>query len=167
MTLTDIMNFLHLETTKGTMIIKMFPEVAPQHVNQIRQLVKQKFYDGLTFHRVIDGFMIQGGCPKGDGSGGVSPTIPAEFNEKLHKRGICSMARSTDPDSASCQFFICLADTPQLDGQYTIWGEVVEGIEVLDNIKKGDPEKNGLVDDPDSIISLKFSATIPVDYKHK
>ena len=167
MALLDIINFLHLETTKGTMVIKMFPDVAPQHIKQICQLVSQKFYDGLTFHRVIEGFMVQTGCPVGDGTGGVSQHIPAEFSDISHKRGTCSMARGTEPDSASCQFFICLVDNPKLDGNYTIWGEIVEGIGVLDAIKKGDLKNNGAVDDPDSIVSLKFSASTPVNYKHK
>ena len=158
-------DFLHLELKDGTVIIQFLPELAPRHVLQIKQLVWQKFYDGLTFHRVIDGFMVQGGCPHGTGNGGVTQTIPAEFSDEKHLRGICSMARTQDPDSASCQFFICLADAPQLDGQYTIWGKVVEGIELIDNIKKGDPKKNGMVENPDKIISMRLAAFTPIEIK--
>lgn len=160
----DLDDFLYLETEKGTVIIQMFPDVAPRHVKQIKQLVNNKFYDGLTWHRVIEGFMAQTGCPKGDGSGGVSPNIPAEFSNLNHKRGTCSMARAQDPDSASCQFFICFVDNSALDGQYTVWGEVIEGMEFIDAIKKGDPANNGNMDDPDIIVSLKLATRIPVKY---
>ena len=161
----NIEDFLYMELKDGTVIIQFLPELAPLHVRQIKQLVLQNFYDGLTFHRVIDGFMAQGGCPHGTGSGGVSPTIPAEFSDAKHLRGVCSMARTQDPNSASCQFFICLDDVPSLDGQYSIWGKVVEGMEYIDNIKKGDPNNNGMVENPDKILSMYLAAMKPVKYK--
>lgn len=158
----NIEDYLYLELESGIVVIQLFPELAPQHVTQIRYLVEQKFYDGLLFHRVIDGFMVQTGCPHGTGAGGVTPTIPAEFSEEKHVRGTCSMARTQDPDSASCQFFICLADTPSLDGQYSIWGQVVEGMEFIDSIKKGDQVNNGTVEDPDHIVAMYRAGSVPV-----
>jgi len=154
-----------METTQGDVVIEIFPDLAPLHIRQIYALIHQKFYDGLTFHRVIDGFMAQTGCPNGTGSGGLEQLLAAEFSEEPHKRGICSMARSTDPDSASCQFFICLDDYPSLDGQYSVWGKVIKGMENVDKIKKGDPANNGLVENPDKIISMKLASAVPVNYK--
>jgi len=165
MTHMNIDDFLYLELKDGTVVIQLFPEIAPRHVLQIKQLVTQKFYDGLTFHRVIDGFMVQGGCPHGTGTGGLTQTLPAEFNNEKHLRGTCSMARAQDPNSASCQFFICLQAQPSLDGQYTIWGKVVEGMELVDNIKKGDPKANGMVENPDKIISMRLASSVPVELK--
>jgi len=154
----DINNTLELELKDGTVIIEMLPDLAPKHVAQIKHIVKEKFYDGLTFHRVIDGFMAQGGCPKGDGTGAITLTLPAEFSDELHVRGVCSMARGADVNSASCQFFIVLADNSHLDNNYTVWGKVISGMNFVDNIKKGDPANNGMVEDPDKIISMKLMA---------
>ncbi len=152
----NIENVIELELKDGVVVIEMLPELAPKHVAQIRHLVKEQFYDGKTFHRVIEGFMVQTGCPKGDGTGAITMTLDAEFNDQTHDRGICSMARSAEVNSASCQFFIVLVDNPQLDNQYTVWGKVVSGMEFVDNIKKGDPANNGKVEDPDKIISMRL-----------
>lgn len=123
----------------GDVVIKLRSDLAPKHVAQITKLAKDGFYDGLTFHRVIDGFVAQGGCPNGNGMGGSGTNIPAEFSPEPHKRGTMSMARSADPDSASSQFFICLDDVPYLDNQYTVWGEVISGMEHVDALPKGEP----------------------------
>ncbi len=127
--------------TTGDVVITLRPDVAPQHVAQITQLAKDGFYDGLTFHRVIDGFMAQGGCPDGTGMGGAKTNIPAEFNSTPHVRGTCSMARSQNPNSASSQFFICFDDTSFLNGQYTVWGQVESGMEFIDALPKGEPPR--------------------------
>ena len=126
----------------GDVVIKLRPDLAPKHVEQITKLAKDGFYDGLTFHRVIDGFVAQGGCPNGNGMGGSGTNIPGEFSAEPHKRGTMSMARAADPDSASSQFFICLDDVPYLDNQYTVWGEVVSGMEHVDALPKGEPPAN-------------------------
>lgn len=123
----------------GDVVIKLRPDLAPKHVEQITKLAKDGFYDGLTFHRVIDGFVAQGGCPNGNGMGGSGTNIPAEFSAEPHQRGTMSMARAADPDSASSQFFICLDAVPYLDNQYTVWGEVVSGMEHVDALPKGEP----------------------------
>ena len=136
------MSKLKLELETGDVVIETFEDKAPKHVAQITKLAEDGFYDGLTFHRVIDGFMAQGGDPKGDGTGGYKDNIPAEFNDVSHQEGVCSMARSQDPNSASSQFFICLDDASFLDKQYTAWGRVVEGMENVHAIKKGEPPKN-------------------------
>jgi peptidylprolyl isomerase len=125
----------------GDITIKLRPDLAPKHVEQITGLVKDGFYDGLTFHRVIDGFMAQGGCPDGTGMGGAKKQIPAEFSKEPHARGVCSMARSSNPNSASSQFFICLDDANFLDGQYTVWGEVEDGMDMVDALPKGEPPR--------------------------
>lgn len=125
----------------GDITIKLRPDLAPKHVEQITKLVKDGFYDGLTFHRVIDGFMAQGGCPDGTGMGGAKKQIPAEFSKEPHARGVCSMARSSNPNSASSQFFICLDDARFLDGQYTVWGEVEDGMDMVDALPKGEPPR--------------------------
>ena len=146
---------LVLETTKGKVVIKFRPDLAPNHVAHIKRLAEEGFYDGIVFHRVIDGFMAQTGCPHGTGTGGSSyPNLKQEFNTEPHVRGTCSMARAANPDSANSQFFICFDDARFLDRQYTVWGQVVEGMEHVDNIKRGEP-----VRDPDritkaSIVSL-------------
>ena len=145
---------INLELKDGIVKIKTFDDKAPNHVNRIKELVNQGFYDGIVFHRVIDGFMAQTGDPLGNGTGGSGQNIKAEFNDTPHKRGTLSMARAMDPNSADSQFFICFDDAPHLDGQYTAWGEVIEGMEFVDRIKKGDPIKNGLVKDPDTIIKM-------------
>ena len=125
----------------GDIVIKLRPDLAPQHVAQITRLASEGFYDGLTFHRVIDGFMAQGGCPNGTGMGGADQQIPAEFSQESHVRGVCSMARSQNPNSASSQFFICFDDAGFLDGQYTVWGEVESGMELVDALPKGEPPR--------------------------
>lgn len=130
---------LTLTVDSGDVIIKLRPDLAPKHVAQISKLVGEGFYDGLTFHRVIDGFMAQGGCPDGTGMGGASENIPAEFSSEPHVRGVCSMARSQNPNSASSQFFICLDDATFLDNQYTVWGVVESGMDHVDAIPKGEP----------------------------
>jgi peptidylprolyl isomerase len=123
----------------GDVTIRFRPDLAPKHVEQISKLAKDGFYDGLNFHRVIDGFVAQGGCPDGNGMGGSGTHIPAEFSPEKHVRGTMSMARSADPDSASSQFFICLDEVPYLDNQYTVWGEVISGMDIVDDIPKGEP----------------------------
>lgn len=157
---TDLENTILLQLKDGTVVIEMYPDVAPKHVDRIKKLVRQKFYDGLTWHRVIEGFMAQGGDPDGDGTGGSGVKIPAEFNSKPHTRGAVSMARATNPNSADSQFFICLEDSRFLDGQYTVWGHVVKGMEFVDNIKKGSRLNNGAVTDPDKIISMRVAADV-------
>lgn len=126
----------------GDVTIKLRPDLAPQHVARITELVKDGFYDGLTFHRVIDGFVAQGGCPDGTGMGGSGQNIPAEFSSEPHVRGTMSMARAQHPDSASSQFFICLDEVPYLNNQYTVWGEVIDGMDHVDAIPKGEPPAN-------------------------
>jgi cyclophilin family peptidyl-prolyl cis-trans isomerase len=150
----DPENTLVMETTKGRVVIKLRPDLAPGHVERLKTLSRQGFYDGIVFHRVIDGFMAQVGCPHGTGTGGSDlPDLKAEFNAQPHVRGICSMARSSNPNSANSQFFIVFDDARFLDKQYTAWGEVVEGMENVDRIKRGEP-----VRDPDSIVSMKVMA---------
>ncbi len=149
----DPQNTIEMETTKGMVVIKLRPDLAPNHVARIKELASEGFYDGIVFHRVIDGFMAQVGCPHGIGTGGSDkPDLKAEFNDAPHKRGTCSMARSQMPDSANSQFFICFDDAPFLDRQYTVWGEVIEGMENVDQIKRGEPVQN-----PDSIVSMKVA----------
>ena len=156
---SNIENMLYLDLKDGRVVIRMLPDVAPRHVARIKQLVREGFYNGLTFHRVIDGFMAQGGDPLGNGTGGSGKKILAEFTMKYsHKRGAVSMARAGDPNSADSQFFIVMADSTYLDGQYTIWGYVVQGMEYVDNIKKGDVINNGLVTEPDKIIRMSLAS---------
>ncbi len=147
-------NALLLKLKDGDVVIEMYPDVAPKHVARIKELVRQGYYDGLNFHRVIPGFMAQTGDPKGDGTGGSGKKINAEFNDMPHKRGAVSMARAMDVNSADSQFFICFADSNFLDNQYTLWGQVVSGMEYVDNIKIGNGS-NGKVYDPDKIVSMK------------
>ena len=131
----------------GDVVIRMRPDLAPKHVAQISQLARDGFYDGLTFHRVIDGFMAQGGCPKGTGTGGAKDNIPAEFSDTPHSRGVVSMARAANPNSASSQFFIVFDDARFLDGQYTVWGEVTDGMEIVDALPRGEPPaKPGVIE---------------------
>jgi peptidylprolyl isomerase len=145
---------LVLETTKGKVTIEMRPDLAPGHVAHIKKLVGEKFYDGIVFHRVIDGFMAQTGCPHGTGTGGSQyPNLKQEFNAEPHVRGVCSMARAQNPDSANSQFFICFDDARFLDRQYTVWGKVVDGMDNVDKIKRGEP-----VRDPDSIVTARLMA---------
>src|ERR1700710_311780 len=146
-------NTLTLETTKGPLVIEMNPTLAPGHVAHIKKLVGEGFYDGVVFHRVIEGFMAQTGCPNGTGTGGSKyPNLKAEFNSEPHVRGTVSMARAQSPDSANSPFFICLGDAGFLDNQYTAWGKVVSGMENVDKIKRGEP-----VREPDKIVSAKVS----------
>jgi len=147
----DPENLLILETSQGRVVVAMRPEVAPRHVDRIRKLVRDGFYDGVVFHRVIDGFMAQTGDPTGTGTGGSGVKLKAEFSREPHVRGTVSMARSQSPDSADSQFFICFEDAPWLNGQYTVWGTVVEGMQNIDKIKRGEP-----VSDPDQILSAKI-----------
>ena len=152
----DPENTIVMETTKGPVVIKLRPDLAPNHVARIKELASEGFYDGIVFHRVIDGFMAQVGCPHGIGTGGSSkPDLKAEFNEEPHVRGTCSMARAQNPDSANSQFFICFEDAPFLNRQYTVWGQVIEGMENVDQIKRGEP-----VRDPDSIVSMKVASAL-------
>lgn len=126
----------------GDVVIRLRPDLAPGHVERITELVGEGFYDGVTFHRVIDGFMAQGGDPKGTGTGGsTKPDLKAEFSSEPHVRGVCSMARTSAPNSANSQFFICLDDARFLDKQYTVWGEVIEGMEFVDRLPKGEPPR--------------------------
>lgn len=140
---------LRLDTTKGTVLIKTRPDLAPNHVARIVELANEGFYNGVPFHRVIEGFMAQTGDPTGTGMGGSGKKLGAEFSAEKHVRGTCSMARAQDPDSGDSQFFVCFADSSFLDGQYTIWGEVIEGMETVDQIKRGEP-----VTDPDRIETM-------------
>jgi len=151
---------LLLELKDGVVTIEMRPDLAPKHVARIKELVREGFYDGLTFHRVIEGFMAQGGDPDGNGTGGSGQNIPAEFSAEPHVRGTLSMARSQAPNSADSQFFIVFARSSFLDGQYTVWGQVTDGMEFVSNIKRGDKDDNGAVDDPDKIISMKIKADV-------
>jgi len=155
----DPENALLLKLKDGDVIIEMYPDVAPNHVARIKELVRQGFYDGLKFHRVIDGFMAQTGDPLGNGTGGSGQKLKAEFNSKHHGRGAVSMARAQDPDSADSQFFICFQDAGFLDGQYTVWGQVVSGMEFVDNIKRG-TGSNGEVIDPDVIVSMQVLSDV-------
>jgi peptidylprolyl isomerase len=143
---------LILETTKGPVEIEMRPDLAPAHVARIKELVAEGFYNGVAFHRVIDGFMAQTGCPHGTGTGGSGKKLKAEFTKEKHVRGTVSMARSQNPDSGDSQFFICFEESPWLNGQYTVWGMVVGGMENVDKIKRGEP-----VADPDRIISARLA----------
>jgi peptidylprolyl isomerase len=146
-------NTLILETTRGPVLIEMRPDLAPGHVARIKELVGEGFYDGIVFHRVIDGFMAQTGCPEGTGTGGSGQKLKAEFNSGKHVRGTVSMARARSPDSGDSQFFICFDDASFLDGSYTVWGKVIEGMENVDKIKRGEP-----VVDPDRIISARMAS---------
>jgi cyclophilin family peptidyl-prolyl cis-trans isomerase len=152
----DPENTIIMETTKGRVVIELFPDVAPAHVERIKTLAREGFYDGIVFHRVIDGFMAQTGDPIGTGMGGSElPNLKAEFNARPHVRGTCSMARAMNPNSANSQFFICFDKAPWLDRQYTVWGQVIEGMENVDKIKRGEP-----VRDPDSIVTMRVAADV-------
>jgi cyclophilin family peptidyl-prolyl cis-trans isomerase len=152
-TKSDPENTLLMETTQGPVTIALRPDLAPGHVARIKELARKGFYDGIVFHRVIDGFMAQTGDPTGTGMGGSGKKLKAEFTREPHKRGTVSMARASDPNSGDSQFFICFADARFLDGQYTVWGEVTDGMDNVDKIKRGEPVK-----DPDKIVSLKVAA---------
>ncbi|MDX1975698.1 MAG: peptidylprolyl isomerase [Rickettsiales bacterium] len=154
----DLENTLYMDLKDGRVVIELRPDLAPNHVKRIKELVRQGFYNGVVFHRVIEGFMAQTGDPTGTGSGGSGQKINAEFNKEPHVRGVVSMARAASPDSADSQFFIVLADSNYLDGQYTVWGKVVSGMEFVDKIKKGNRYNNGSVTDPDKVIKLQVAA---------
>jgi peptidylprolyl isomerase len=150
----DPENTLIVETSQGTVTIELRPDLAPKHVERIKQLAREKFYDGIVFHRVIDGFMAQTGCPQGRGTGGSTyPNLPAEFTAEPHVRGVCSMARASNPNSANSQFFICFDDATFLDRQYTVWGKVVEGMEAVDKLARGEPPRN-----PDKMLTVRVAA---------
>ncbi|MEQ9520184.1 MAG: peptidylprolyl isomerase [Parvibaculum sp.] len=154
--MTDIKdpeNTLLLDITHGRVTIELRPDLAPGHVIRIKQLARDGFYDGVVFHRVIEGFMAQGGDPTGTGMGGSGEHLRAEFSKEPHVRGVCSMARAQDPNSADSQFFICFGDARFLDGQYTVWGKVIDGMEHVDAIKRGEP-----VQDPDKIVKMQVAA---------
>lgn len=154
--MNDPENTLIIDTTKGKVVIAMRPDLAPKHVAHIKKLAREGFYDGIVFHRVIDGFMAQTGCPRGTGTGGSSyPNLAAEFNPEPHVRGTCSMARASNPNSANSQFFICFDDAGFLDRQYTVWGKVIEGMENVDKIKRGEP-----VRDPDKMLTVRVAADV-------
>jgi peptidylprolyl isomerase len=149
---------LYLDVPAGRVVIELRPDVAPNHVARIKELAREGFYDGIVFHRVIDGFMAQTGDPRGDGTGGSGQNLDAEFSREKHLRGTCSMARAASPNSADSQFFICFAPASFLDGQYTVWGQVVSGMEHIDAIKKGDQARNGSVSKPDAIVRMQVAA---------
>ena len=156
---TDKQNLVYLDTKDGRVTIQLRPDIAPKHAEQIKALTKRGFYNGLVFHRVIDGFMAQTGDPKGNGTGGSDlPNIPAEFSKEHFTRGTVGMARSADPNSANSQFFICFGDAGFLDGKYTVIGKVVSGMDVVDKIKKGDKADNGAVTNPDKIVKMQLAA---------
>lgn len=152
----DAENTIIMETTKGKVVIQLLPDAAPAHVERIKTLTRQGFYDGIVFHRVIEGFMAQSGDPTGTGMGGSElPDLKAEFSNINHVRGTCSMARSANPNSANSQFYICFDTAPWLDRQYTAWGQVIEGMDNVDKIKRGEP-----VSDPDSIVTMRVAADL-------
>jgi len=150
--MADTENTLILDTTQGRVTIEMRPDVAPNHVARIKELVRDGFYDGIVFHRVIEGFMAQTGCPHGTGTGGSGTKLKAEFNNEPHVRGTVSMARAANPDSGDSQFFICFDDASFLNRQYTVWGKVTSGMENVDKIKRGEPVK-----DPDKIVKAHMA----------
>ncbi len=151
----DPENTLVLDIDHGQVVIEMRPDLAPNHVARIKELARDGFYDGIVFHRVIEGFMAQSGDPTGTGSGGSGKNLGAEFSNEPHVRGTASMARAMNPDSADSQFFICFADSGFLDGQYTVWGQVVDGMDNVDKIKRGEPVQN-----PDQIVQMRVAADL-------
>jgi peptidylprolyl isomerase len=154
--MADLENTLHVQLDKGLVTIELLPKLAPGHVARIKELAREKFYDGVVFHRVIEGFMAQGGDPTGTGMGGSKkPDLKAEFSKEPHVKGICSMARSSNPNSANSQFFICFGDAGFLDNQYTVWGRVSSGMEFVDGLKRGEPPKN-----PDKIVTMRVAADV-------
>ncbi|SRR5260221_7777413 len=152
--MSDAENTLIMTLDTGPVTIKLRPDLAPGHVARIKELAREGFYDGVVFHRVIRGFMAQGGDPSGTGSGGSDkPDLKAEFSSEPHVRGVCSMARTSAPNSANSQFFVCLNNVPHLDNQYTVWGEVTDGMEAVDALPKGEPPR-----EPGKIVSMKVAA---------
>ena len=160
---SELENTLYLDLKDGRVVIQLRPDLAPKHVARIKELVRQKFYDGIKFHRVIEGFMAQTGDPTGTGMGGSGKNLKAEFSKESHVRGIVSMARAANPDSADSQFFIVTKDSPFLDRQYTVWGKVKSGMQFVDNIKLGDPVNGGTVENHDVIISMRVAADVEKD----
>jgi len=156
----DPENTLIMDLKTGSVVIALRPDLAPNHVARIKELAKAGFYDGIVFHRVIPDFMAQTGDPTGTGMGGSDkPDLKAEFSNEKHVRGTCSMARSGNPNSANSQFFICFGDAPWLDRQYSVWGQVVEGMENIDKIKKGGEHNNGAITgEPDKIIKMRVAS---------
>jgi peptidylprolyl isomerase len=154
--MAELENTLILDLDTGKVVIALRPDLAPGHVERIKELAREGFYDGVVFHRVIPGFMAQGGDPTGTGmSGSKKPNLKAEFSDQPHLRGVCSMARSSNPNSANSQFFICFDDATFLDGQYTVWGEVTEGMEAVDALPKGEPPRN-----PGKIVTARVAADL-------
>jgi len=152
--MSELENTLFMDLEKGRVVIELLPNLAPGHVKHIKELTREGFYDGVVFHRVIEGFMAQGGDPTGTGMGGSKkPDLKAEFSKEPHVRGICSMARSASPNSANSQFFIVFQDATFLDNQYTVWGRVTSGMELVDGLKRGEPAKN-----PDKIVKMQVAA---------
>jgi len=156
----DLENTLYIDLKYGRVVIEMLPKIAPKHVERIKTLTRQKFYDGIVFHRVIDGFMAQTGDPTGTGMGGSKlPDLKAEFSDEPHIRGALSMARASNPNSGNSQFFIVTSDSRFLDNQYTVWGRVVSGMEYVDQIKKG-AGRDGKVNSPDAMIKVHVAADV-------
>ena len=156
----DAENLLYMDLAFGRVVIQLRPDLAPNTCAQVKKLTRAGFYDGLVFHRVIDGFMAQGGDPTGTGGGGSGHTLHAEFSKEPFVRGVVAMARTSDPDSADSQFFVMFAAAPALDGKYTIFGKVISGMEFVDRLKKGDPNNNGAVTNPDKIIKMQVAADV-------
>ncbi len=157
---SNLENILYIDLKDGRVVIEMLPQIAPQHVERVKMLARQKFYDGIIFHRVIDGFMAQTGDPTGTGMGGSKlPDLKAEFSDEPHIRGAVSMARASDPNSGNSQFFIVTSDSRFLDGQYTIWGRVIKGMDLIDKIKKG-AGRDGKVNSPDAMIKVRVAADV-------
>ncbi|WP_319543400.1 peptidylprolyl isomerase [uncultured Pseudodesulfovibrio sp.] len=155
----DLENTVYLDLKDGRVVIELRPDLAPQHVARIKELTRMKFYDGIVFHRVISGFMAQTGDPTGTGRGGSGENLPAEFTDAPFERGTVGMARAQSPDSADSQFFICFAPAPFLNGQYTVFGQVTSGMDLVDKIKKG-AGRSGAVQDPDAIVRMQVAADV-------
>ena len=154
--MADLENTLYMDLPAGRVVIELLPKLAPNHVARIKELAREEFYDNVAFHRVIEGFMAQGGDPTGTGTGNSSkPDLKAEFSKEPHVRGICSMARTNNPNSANCQFFICFDDATFLDNQYTVWGRVTSGMEFVDKLKRGEPVRV-----PDRIKTMRVAADV-------
>jgi cyclophilin family peptidyl-prolyl cis-trans isomerase len=154
--MADLENTLYIDLPKGRVTVELRPDLAPRHVARVKELAREGFYDGTPFHRVIEDFMAQGGDPTGTGTGGSKkPNLKAEFSKEKHVRGTCSMARSSSPDSANSQFFICFGDAPWLNGQYSVWGRVTEGMEHIDALSRGEPVQN-----PDRIVKMQVAADV-------
>jgi len=154
----DLENTLYMDLKDGRVVIELRPDLAPKHVARIKELTREGFYDGLTFHRVIAGFMAQGGDPDGTGMGGSGQNLPAEFSREPFVRGVLGMARSQDPNSGDSQFYIMLADAPHLNNQYTVWGHVTDGMDFVDNITKGKGGGTSFPDGPDKIVKMQVAA---------